>query len=183
MDFLSALKLFKDWAIKFIPAAINKNREMREEIRAIIGDMADDINGGLHIIIMRLRAAKRLDNRQEFVDYLNNSEGEIFRSFSEFRVCAGIRNLEDRFKRLFDPTRTAVDLSNVSEIQDLIVSLESHERLIFDMLSGNMNRIRDAANSGKEKHTVVAIIDETINASEEKQQKVNTLAREIIDKL
>lgn len=183
MDFLSALKIFKDWAIDAIPKAVSKNRDLREEIRGIIGDLADDLMSGLNIVAMRLRAAKRIADHDEFINYLSESEQQIFRSFSEFRVCADLRNLEDRFNRFFDPTRTAVDMSNVNEVKQLISSLEDYERLVFDMVHSPWRKIEEALNKKDSRESLHRLIDDAVNECEDKSAQVKSMARNIIDKL
>lgn len=181
MDFLLALKLFRDWAVKFIPKAISKNKEIREEVRSIIGDLADDINSGLSIIIMRLRASKRITDDYEFSDYISDSEHQIYTSFSEFKVCAGIRNLEDRFNSIFDPTRTAVDISSIEEVKNLVSTLENHERLIYDMLSSNMKEIQESVRNQDNRVDTHLLIDRAVQECEKKQEKVKEMTRNIID--
>jgi len=181
MDFLSALKIFKKWALKALPKAISKNRELREEIRGIVGDLADDLMNGLSIVVMRLRAARRIGDDKEFLNYLSESEQQIFTSFSEFRVCADLRNLEDRFNRFFDPARTAVEIGNISEVNNLISSLEDYERIVFDMVQSPWGEITNAVNQNESREVIQKLIDNAVKECEDKRTEVRDIAREIID--
>lgn len=181
MDFLSALRMFKEWAIGAIPKAVSRNRQLREEIRGIVGDLADDLISGLNLVSMRLRASKRIADDDEFLQYLAESEGKIFATFSEFRVCADLRNLEDRFERFFDPARAAVEVAHVSEVRNLISSLEDHERLVFDMVHEPWKAIDDAVNSGIPREQIHRLLDKAVEDCEDKAQQVRALARSIMD--
>ena len=120
------------------------------------------------------------------MDYLIESETKLFESFREFRICADIRNLEDKFKQAFNPIKASVDLGNFSEIKSLISELEDHERLVFDMIQSTWSNIRQEINASPSKinrSKLEDLIKLAIQDSENKQKQVKEISHSIIDKL
>ena len=118
--------------------------------------------------------------------YLSESQSKLFESFSEFRVCADLRNLEDRFTQVFNATRAAVSLGSVNEVHTLIGHLEDHERLIFDMIQSTWTDLQAMVNTPgaiSDRAEVNRQIDKAIADSEQKKAEVTRIARQIIDRL
>jgi hypothetical protein len=183
MDFLSALTQFANWIRPNIPKLITANRDLRAEIRSVVNELCTALTDGLDLVLIRLRGARRIDDLQRRADYLAQSESELFKSFSEFKICADLRSLEDRLKSLFDPIKAAVNVGTGSEFQQLINALEDYERIVFDMIQDTYSRLDAALNSpvrpsaGK----LDQMLADAMTDCEQKRKTVVDLGRSIID--
>jgi hypothetical protein len=186
MNFINVFRRFADWLIVAIPKLISKNKELREEIRSVIGELVDELAGGLELVAHRLKAARRISDTSALTSYLSESRQKLYQSFSEFRVCEDIRNLEDRFNQIFDPTRTAVELGHASEVRTLISNLENHERLIFDMIDSTFTAIDSAVTSpatAQDRNLLDKLIHDAIADCDRKRDEIKAIARQIIDSM
>ncbi|HEY5073786.1 MAG TPA: hypothetical protein VII34_03755 [Pyrinomonadaceae bacterium] len=184
MDFLTALTQFATWIRPYIPNLITANRDLRGEIRGVVNELCTALTDGLDLVLMRLRAARRIDDVQKRADYLAQSENELFKSFSEFKICADLRSLEDRLKSLFDPVKAAVNISTASEFTQLITALEDYERIVFDMIQATYSKLHNALNPQQTQPSPADLdqmVADAIADCEQKRKTVTDLGRSIID--
>lgn len=181
MDFLGAFTQFANWLRPKIPQLITANRDLRNEIRGVINELCADLTDGLDLVLIRLRAALRVPENER-ASYLLQSQQELYKSFSEFRICANLRSLEDRLNSLFDPMKIALNITSASEVCQLVSALEDHERIIFDMIQSTYSELHVVASSGASSK-FTAEIHKAISDCEDKRAKVTAIGRSLIDVL
>jgi hypothetical protein len=184
-----AVELFSQFTSRLIDAApklARKNREIREEIRLVVEEIADELRRGLELIILRLEGAKNIAQPAELSAYLLESREKLFQLHSEFKICRGLRGLQDRFKRMFDSTRLGVEAGREGEIKALLGELELDERLIIDELEDFWPRLQKRAGTLKtseDRARLLAFLDEEIEGLEDRKRRVKKLGRRVIERM
>ena len=120
-------------------------REQRKEIQSVVGILSDELLRAISLLEVYLDGIKVTDFRSILSPYLRDASGKIYTSFREFQVCAGLYELKDRFKSLFDSVGASVSLGNKGTIVKLIDDLSQGERLVFDDLDETFSALRDFA--------------------------------------
>ena len=169
------------WTIGIIPTLVKVNRELRAEIRDVVGTIADELQRGLDLAILYLRGAKNIKDEAELRDYLNSAQQKLLDYHSEFKICRGLRDLRARFNELFDPTKHAIEWGNKGEVISLIYELEKDERLVMDELSGLWQNLNTALSQANGRESLHRAIDESIASLEVKKNKIRESARKVID--
>jgi len=134
-EFLSSVRDIISWGSTL-------QQGQRKQIQAVVGELADELGRSIDILILYLDGIKASDDRARLTAYLREGSGKVFASFREFQVCAGLYELRDRFKGLFDPVGASVDMGNKGTLLRLIDDLSHGERLIYDDLGGAFETLR-----------------------------------------
>lgn len=172
------------WTIGIVPTLVKSNRALRTEIRDIVGSIADELERGIDLVILYLKGAKNITNKAEFRKYLVSGREKLFELHSEFKICRGLRELRDRFKQWFDPTKHAISWGNQKEVIGLIREMEVDERLIIDELGDfwpKLDKAIQGLNRSNDKWKLLRLIDEEIESLEVKKKKIKRTARQVID--
>ena len=137
-----SFKAFIDAAKSMINLGAATNAGARQEIREVVGKLADELDRALSLTDSYLVGAKYSIDNIELSRYLAEVDGKLMGSYREHHICAGLYQLADKFKQIFDPTRFSVDLANYSEIPKLINELMNGERVILDDLHEMANQLK-----------------------------------------
>ncbi|MDD2898039.1 MAG: hypothetical protein PHI31_04935 [Desulfuromonadaceae bacterium] len=168
-------------------------REQRKEIQTVVGTLSDELLRAVNLFDVYLDGIKSTDFRSRLSPYLRDAGSKIFSTFREFQVCAGLYEIKDRFKGLFDPVGASVNLSSKGTIIKLVDDLAQGERMIFDDLGETLNVLRsyadrlDAAATDSEEEIIKSELRIEVNAIkvdlENKRTSIKNTARSIIDSL
>jgi len=134
-----------DGLVTIIKIGPKLNRDQREEIRTIVGELGDELQRALKMAIAYLEKAPRINEDQAYSDYLSNSTSKLLSAFNEFEICSGIYGLHDRFNQAFDPTRYSINLGSIQKVHDLIDSLGDGERMVIDGMDKLTEDLREMA--------------------------------------
>lgn len=121
------------------------NKEQREEIRNVVGELADELDRSIRLTQFYLEGIKNLKNKDEIIEYLRDGSNKLLHSYSEYKVCAGLYSLHDRFDQIFDSVKLSVSVGNIDKIHNLIDSLSNGERMIIDGQQTLLNSLREFA--------------------------------------
>ncbi|MFN6538309.1 MAG: hypothetical protein RM021_018440 [Nostoc sp. EkiNYC01] len=177
---------FAKWAKDALPKIVQKNQELRDEIRKVVNTIAQELHDGLELVELRIKGGRYIKDPERLQEYLLSSREKMIKDFSEFKICAGIRDLRDRFDRVFDPIRFAVELENVNAVKELLYELEKDERLIMDETGELWWKLDEAAQSvgtAEEREALYNLINEQVKLLHQKKANVTATARSIIDTL
>lgn len=137
-EFISSVREVVSWGS-------NLQREQRKEIKTVVGELADELRRSINLLFIYLDGIKKDDDKNRLASYLRDGDNKVFLSFKEFQVCAGLYEIKDRFKGIFDPIGASVSFGKKGTIIRLIDDLANGERMIFDDLSETFNALRQYA--------------------------------------
>lgn len=184
MGAIAILKDFVNWVL-LLPELVKLNAKQRQEIRDAVGGVADELVRGLDLVAQRIEASKRIAEskhaRVELREYLGKSALKLGQSFSEFKICRGLREKRDHFTQLFHPVRFTVRRQNVTKVARLLQELERDERMIIDEVGPLFRKLRVEA--GRPAAQFLARADEALRQVEMRKAKVRRLARRVHDRL
>ncbi len=121
------------------------NKDQREGVRKVVGELADELDRALRLAQFYLEGAKNIRDKNELSEYLRSGSQKLMGSYSEYKICAGLYDLHDRFDQIFDPVKLAVAIGNIDKIHALIDSLSHGERMVIDDLDSLFVSLRDLA--------------------------------------
>jgi hypothetical protein len=188
-DMIGAIATFKelvDW-ILLIPKLVKINAQQRQETRDAVGTVADELIRGLDLVAQHIEGGKRIaeskqkGSKKELQDYLSDTEWKLRKSFSEFKICRGLREKRDHFKQLFHPASASVKRKNLGTVNDLLGELEHDERMIIDEVGPMIVDLRSAARKSKKSYVDAA--DQSLQQIKSRKTMIRRLARKIHDKL
>src|SRR5215831_1001982 len=120
MGGIAILKELVEWVL-IIPKLVKLNADQRQEIRDAVGGVADELIRGVDLVTQRIEGAKRIaqskgrGKSEELKNYLGESTSKSADSFSEFKICRGLREKRDHFKQILHPSRASVRTENMLE--------------------------------------------------------------------
>jgi hypothetical protein len=186
MGALAILKELIDWVL-VIPKLVQLNAKQRQEVRDAVGGVADELLRGLDLVSQRIEGAKRIAESKtvrgarELRTYLDESTQKLSESFSEFKICRGLREKRDQFTQLFHPARFAVRRENTKTVTRLLKELESDERMIIDEVGPILRELK--AGASQPAASFLAMADQALEQIGARKQRVRRLARMVHDKL
>ncbi|QNN23361.1 hypothetical protein HED60_14100 [Planctomycetales bacterium ZRK34] len=190
MDIFS---LFTDTFKKIAAKGPKVNAEERERIRQVVGELGDTLSDSLLLTIIYLSHARHARDT-EFAEHLAHGRDRLRESFREFKICGGLYNLRDRFGQIFSPTKYAVDMDRMKEIEYLIRDLAHGERTVIDFLGDLTDWMSTEAEAlskvavgtddwNQRRKTAVMAIDGHIEHLRKKQKDLVRDVRHIIDRM
>jgi hypothetical protein len=142
---MSTLKAFFAAVKSVISLGAATNANARKEIRDVVGELADELDRALSLADSYLAGARYSRDHAELVQYLGRARGALMDGFHEHHVCAGLYQLADRFRQVFDPTKLSVSMASYRTIPELIDHLKNGERAVSDDLQGMVDEMQDSA--------------------------------------
>jgi hypothetical protein len=142
---MGVLSEFMDAAIGVVKVGPKLDRAQRQEIRDVIGQLADELDRALTLTEAYLAGARNSRDAADMAAYFREAPNKLMQGFNEYKICGGLYALEDRFQRAFDPARLSVSAGNLQQFRRLISSLGYGERMIIDDLDDLMIRLRSLA--------------------------------------
>jgi hypothetical protein len=168
-------------------------REQRQDIQTIVGELADELQRSIDLLNIYFDGIKGSGDNNKLAAYLREGSNKVFTSFQEFRVCAGLYELKDRFKGIFDPVGASVGMGNKGTIVRLIDDLAYGERMVFDDLSdifdtlrqyaGRLDSAQNETEENKIKDALLSEVQDFKNVLGKNKEDIKNTARAIIDGL
>jgi hypothetical protein len=183
MGILALFQELTEW-ILMVPKLVKLNSKQRQEIRDVVGELADELDRGLQLVKFRVDGAIRIATSSssppgELDAYLAESEVKLSNSFSEFKICRGIREKRDHFAQLFHPAKASIRTENIGKVERLLGELERDERLIYDEVGPLLNDLRVAARADATCFPEAA--ENCLSKIAKRQKQIKKLARKIHD--
>lgn len=113
-----------------------KNRENRKEIREVVLSVQTEMERAIELAILYIDGTKRIIPDQELIDHLQGASSNLMSSYNEFKICAGLYGLADRFDEVFSSIRGSINIGQIKAVEDLIRDLANGESLVVDGLRG-----------------------------------------------
>ncbi len=111
-----------------------KNRENRKEIRDVVLSVQSEMERAIELAILYIDGTKRVIPDQELIDHLLNASSKLMSSYNEFKICAGLYGLADRFGEVFSSIKGSINIGQINSVEELIRDLSNGERLVMDGL-------------------------------------------------
>jgi hypothetical protein len=111
-----------------------KNRENRKEIREVVLSVQSEMERAIELAILYIDGTKRVIPEQELVDHLTGASSKLMASYNEFKICAGLYGLADRFDEVFSSIKGSINYGQIKAVEDLIRDLGNGESLVIDGL-------------------------------------------------
>jgi len=188
---MSTLKAFFDAGKSIVTIGAKTNASCRQEIRNVVGSLADELDRALRLADSYLIGAQYSKDDNELSIYLLDVDRKLMHSFLEHHICAGLYHLADKFGQVFDPVRFSVTISNYHEIPELISHLKNGERAVLDdleemaqQLGNEASRLRNSPGQADViRKDIFNLIDYQRHVLEVHRKKIKNLRRKIIDSL
>lgn len=113
-----------------------KNRENRKEIREVVLSVQTEMERAIELAILYIDGTKRIIPEQELIGHLQGASSNLMSSYNEFKICAGLYGLADRFDEVFSSIKGAINVGQIKAVEDLIRDLANGESLVIDGLRG-----------------------------------------------
>lgn len=143
---MSAFEDIRRALLDLVTTLPSMNRESRKEIREVILELESELERSINLAVIYLEGTYRIKPEIELIDHLANAPSRLMDTFNQFKICAGIYGLSDKFNQIFDPTRLAVNAGKSQKIANLLQNLMSGERMIIDILRDTTEFLADSAN-------------------------------------
>lgn len=139
---MPTIKAFFDAAKAVVSLGASTNAACRQDIRDVVGQLADELDRALVLTDSYLTGARFSKDDQELILYLQSANSKLMSNLYENHVCAGLYHLADKFEQVFQPTRFSVSLQSRSEIPELIRHLKNGERAVLDDLDEMIQQLQ-----------------------------------------
>lgn len=121
------------------------NADTRKELREVLVEFQSEMERVMTVAILHLDGIRRIKDKAELIAYLDGAESSLLHSCNQHKICAGLYELADRFKQVFDPVRGAVDLTRVASLADMIRTLAGGERSVLEGLRDTITMLHEQA--------------------------------------
>lgn len=121
------------------------NRDNRKEIREIVLQLQSELERSITLAIFYLDGVSRIGPTPELLDHLYSAPVKLMDSYNQFKICAGLYGLADRFHDLFSSLKGSIALGNISSIESLIRDLSRGERTVVEGLHDMTTMLADFA--------------------------------------
>lgn len=111
-----------------------KNRENRKEIREVVLSVQTEMERAIELAILYIDGTKRIIPKQELIVHLQGASSNLMSSYNEFKICAGLYGLADRFDEVFSSIKSAINVGQIKAVEDLIRDLANGESLVINGL-------------------------------------------------
>ncbi len=131
-----------------VTALPKKDLANRKEIRDTILELQSELERAIVLTTVYLDGIPRIraiEARVELLNQLSQAPMKLMDAYNEFKICAGIYGLADKFRSLLSGIHTSVHISNINKFQNLVSQLSNGERIVIDDLRGTTEMLADAA--------------------------------------
>jgi hypothetical protein len=115
-----------------VAALSNLNSQNRKELRETILLLEHEIDRSIVLCNLYIDGAARIKPKSELIDYLSMAPQTLLDSFNQYKICAGLYDLEDRFKMIFSTLRGSIAVGSMSKISGFVGNLAQGERFVID---------------------------------------------------
>jgi hypothetical protein len=161
------------------------NARERRALQDTIGGFSEEIEKGLTFVIYKIRGGVTIatspgsGRKQKLVEYQDNMGMELTNTFSEYKICQGLRVKRDELKQLFNPARWAIGLFKTGELKSLLINLQSDEYVIIEEVQEALSELNQAARKTLPEY--VRIAEKHEKKIEKRKRQIRLKARRIFD--
>jgi hypothetical protein len=123
-----------------------KNRENRKEIREVVLSVQSEMERAIELAILYIDGTKRIIPDHELIGHLTGASSNLMSSYNEFKICAGLYGLADRFDEVFSSIKGAINIGQIQAVENLIRDLANGESLVIDGLRGITEKMHTYGN-------------------------------------
>jgi len=113
--------------IKILPCL---NDAQRKDIRDILLQLKGDLSDSLVLAEQYLNGVLRSTRDTDILQQMCDAPERLRQAYNEFKICAALYHLHDRFNQWFSSVKGAVDVKHVGAIRSLIGRVADGERLL-----------------------------------------------------
>lgn len=128
---LKLISEIKDVCKEIITALPMLNNTERREIRGIILQLKKDLTDSLVLAEQYLSGVERAKRESDLIDLLQNAPPRLLETYNEFKICAALYHLHDRFGQWFSAVSGAINVKNIQTVKCLIGRIADGERYII----------------------------------------------------
>lgn len=131
------IKLFSDLKAAcrdLVDVLPSLNDSQRKEMRNILLQLKGDISGSLVLAEQYLNGILRSTRESDILQQMNDAPVRLMHAYNEFKICAALYHLHDRFEQWFSSIKLTVNATKINAIRDLIKRVAGGERFIMDEL-------------------------------------------------
>lgn len=142
------LKLFtdlKDACIELVAVLPKLNDSQRKEMRDILLQLKGDLTDSLVLAEQYLNGVRRSTRDVDILDQLYNAPSKLIGAYNEFKICAALYHLDDRFNQWFSAIKGTVNAGNVKTVRKLIRRIADGERFVVCELEAVLRELPDYA--------------------------------------
>ena len=121
------------------------NRENRKEIREVVLALESELDRSIMLAILYIDGVSRIKPRQELLDHLYGAPTTLMEAYNQFKICAGLYGLADRFDEVFSTVKGSISIGHVATVTDLIRELSNGERMVIHGLRGMTDMLAESA--------------------------------------
>jgi hypothetical protein len=158
---------------------IAANAAARGDLIQAVSEMTAEVQEGLGLVATYIRGASYLDSKEEIGKHFFEAEKTLYRYHSEFKICRGVRQVSDRFKRMFDAMPKSVQVGERQQVEMLLSELQLDESMILEEFGAFWPRMHDVIQT-KELPDVKAAIRAELANIEHKKKLIGDAANEIL---
>jgi hypothetical protein len=145
MNFIESFSSLVEKLIKFVPQLLIADQSVRDTIIEVISDLASNLTRGITLFAIRVDSIPSyLDTPHEAFRFINETHSRLFDDFSEFNICKELRKIRDKMHRSLPIIKMHLNVANLDEVTDLIDQLENHEKIIYELVSDDLEKIKKA---------------------------------------
>ncbi|MGJ8678091.1 MAG: hypothetical protein ACSHX0_11280 [Akkermansiaceae bacterium] len=168
------------------------NNDQRKEIRDLVGELGDELDRAIRLAQFYLEGGKGIRDSLEMSDYLVSGSHKLMGSYHEYKICAGLYALHDRFDQIFDPVKLAISVGSIQKIHDLINDLSHGERMVIDDLDSMFLSLKELANDLQNaapdeeegiKNSIKVALKIEHQSLEEHRKRIKMTMREVFDNM
>ena len=189
---MPTLEAFFSAAKAVVTLGSKANAANRQEIRQVVGTLADELDRALLLADSYLAGGAFVRDKAELEDYLIQAYPKIMQDFSEHKVCSALYQLADEFRQVFNAKKLSVSVSSLGEVPALIDCLKDGERAVIDSLDSIMSELsRLAVETGSSSSRQLPALRREVAAALASgraeiaalRKRIKSLRRQVTDKL
>ena len=165
--------------VSVIPKLIAANAASRADLIKAVTDMTSEVQEGLGLVATYIRGARYLASKEEIGKHFFEAEKTLYRYHSEFKICQGVREISDRFKRMFDAMPRSVQLGERQEVESLLFELQLDESMILEEFGAFWPHVHSIVQT-KGLADVKEAIQSELAGIEEKKKLIGDAAKEVL---
>ncbi|MCL4181565.1 MAG: hypothetical protein KJ072_27985 [Verrucomicrobia bacterium] len=131
------IKLFsdlKDACIDIVKVLPSLNNTQRREIRDILLQLKRDLTDSIVLAEQYLNSIRRSTRENDILQQMYDAPSRLLQAYNEFKICAALYHLHDRFDQWFSSVKATVKVQNVRAIRALITRIADGEQFVMQEL-------------------------------------------------
>lgn len=166
--------------VSVIPKLIDANAASRNELVEVVSALAAEVQEGLGLVETYIRGALYLDTQQDLGRHFFEVEKSLYRYHSEFKICRGLRQIRDRFGRMFDAMPHSIALGERKQIELALSELQLEESMILEEFGNLWPRLHDVIQT-RSVTDAKEFIKSELAEVDERKRRIGELAKGILN--